>query len=58
MTTTKKNIFHQVKEVVEMVNNHISKQPTDSISASKVVSTIATFAYKNDIPKEVNQQKL
>ena len=41
-----------------MVNNHVSKHPTDSISASKVVSTIATFAYKNDISKEVNQHYL
>ena len=43
----------QVLEVVDMVNGHISKNPTDSISAGKVLSTVATFAYKNPIPKEV-----
>ena len=41
-----------------MVNSHISKNPADSVSASKVLSTVATFAYKNNIPKEVIQHKL
>ena len=45
--------MRQVLEVVEMVNSHISKNPKDSISAGKVLSTVATFAYKNPIPKEV-----
>ena len=45
--------MRQVLEVVDMVNGHISKNPTDSISAGKVLSTVATFAYKNPIPKEV-----
>ena len=47
----------QVREVVKLVNTHISKHPTDSVSAGKVLSTVATFAYKNDIPKEVIQHK-
>ena len=45
--------MRQVLEVVDMVNGHISKNPTDSTSAGKVLSTVATFAYKNPIPKEV-----
>ena len=45
--------MRQVLEVVDMVNDHISKNPKDSISAGKVLSTVATFAYKNPIPKEV-----
>ena len=36
-----------------MVNGHISKNPTDATSAGKVLSTVATFAYRNPIPKEV-----
>ena len=43
----------QVREVVQLVNGHINEHPTDSVSAAKVLSTVATFAYKNDIPKEV-----
>ena len=45
--------MRQVLEVVDMVNGHISKNPTDSISAGKGVRKVATFAYKNPIPKEV-----
>ena len=45
--------MRQVLEVVDMVNGHISKNPTDSTSAGKVLSTVATFAYKNPIPMEV-----
>ena len=41
-----------------MVNTHIPKHPADSVCAGMVVSTIATFAYKNDISKEVNQHYL
>ena len=50
-------MLNQVKEVVELVNTHVAKHPTDSTSAGKVLSTVATFAYKNDIPKEVSQHK-
>ena len=46
-------ISNQVREVVQLVNGHINEHPTDSVSATKVLSTVATFAYKNDIPKEV-----
>ena len=45
--------MRQVLEVVDMVNGHISKNATDSTSAGKVLSTVATFAYKNPIPMEV-----
>ena len=46
-------MLNQVKEVVELVNTHVAKHPTDSTSAGKVFSTVSTFAYKNNILKEV-----
>ena len=48
-------MLNQVKEVVELVNTHVAKHPTDSTSAGKVLSTVATFAYKNNIPNQVTQ---
>ena len=48
-----RTMSNQVREVVQLVNGHINEHPTDSVSATKVLSTVATFAYKNDIPKEV-----
>ena len=52
-----RTMSNQVREVVQLVNGHINEHPTDSVSATKVLSTVATFAYKNDIPKEVIQHQ-
>merc|ERR1719266_1184771 len=57
-TTSMNRLLNEgkVKEVVELVNTHVAKHPTDSISAGKVLSTVATFAYKHNIPKEVSTE--
>ena len=35
---------------IEMVTKHFSDSESDEVSASKVINTVASFSYKNNIP--------
>ena len=40
----------KIDDFVHTVNDHMENNPKDEISALKVVSTVASFAFKNDLP--------
>ena len=40
----------KIDDFVQTVNDHMENNPKDEISALKVVSTVASFAFKNDLP--------
>ena len=51
-TTSMMGMLNQAKigDFVRTVNDHMDSNPTDEISALKVVSTVASFAFKNPLP--------
>ena len=40
----------KIDDFVQTVNDHMENNPKDEISALKVVSTVASFAFKNSLP--------